>query len=141
MPTPVTIPSARQGSLLARAVFTVANLASGVFLPLINIPTNAIIVSGFLSIDTAFTSATSDGFSIGDQVGVAAATPAAYAASTTAIRAGNLATPIVATGKLYTAPAQSIGVVWTATGTASTVGAGSLVVEYIIDGRQETTFG
>lgn len=129
----------RQEVIAATADFTFADVASGTYAPAVDLPGNAIVVGGHLSIGTIFNSATDDKFSIGDKVGAAAATATTYAAQSADITTPG-AIPIVPTGKKYTEP-STVGVVWTGTGAAPTAGAGRLVVLYIVDGRSAFSQG
>lgn len=136
----LTMKVARQSCIVATCDFTFADLTSGAYAAMISLPANAIVIGGNLAITTLFNSGTDDKFSIGDKVGSAAATATTFAAQSADITATGRAAVIVPTGKLMTS-AGSVGVVWTATGTAATAGTGRLVVEYIIDGRSEFTEG
>lgn len=136
---PIKKLSGRQEVIAATADFTFADVASGVYVPAVDLPGGAIVVGGHLAITTIFNSATDDKFSIGDKVGVAAAAAATYAAQSADITAAG-AVPVVATGKKYAEP-STVGVVWTGTGAAPTAGAGRLTVLYIVDGRAAFTQG
>lgn len=129
----------RQEVIAATADFTFADVASGVYAGAIDVPAGAIVVAGHLAITTIFNSATDDKFSIGDQVGAAAATATTYAAQSADITAAG-AVAIVPTGKKYAEP-STVGVVWTGTGAAPSAGAGRLTVLYIVDGRSAFTQG
>lgn len=129
----------RQEVIAATADFTFADVASGVYAGAIDVPAGAIVVGGHLAITTIFNSATDDKFSIGDQVGAAAATATTYAAQSADITAAG-AVAIVPTGKKYAEP-STVGVVWTGTGAAPSAGAGRLTVLYIVDGRSAFTQG
>lgn len=129
----ITKKPGRQEVIAATADFNYADLTSGAYASAVDLPGNAIVVGGHLAVTTIFNSATDDKFSIGDQVGSAAATANTYAAQSADITAAG-AVPIVATGKKYTEP-STVGVVWTGTGAAPTAGAGRLTVLYIVDGR------
>lgn len=135
----ITKNSGRQEVIAATADFTYADLVSGAYAAAVDLPAGAIVVGGHLAITTIFNSATDDKFSIGDQVGSAAATDTTYAAQSADITAAG-AVPIVATGKKYSEP-STVGVVWTGTGTAPSAGAGRLTVLYIVDGRAEFSQG
>ena len=130
---PIKKLSGRREIIAATADFTFADVApSGVYQAAVDLPAGALVVGGGVSISTAFNSATSDTFSIGDKEGAAAAVGTTYAAA--AARAAGGSNPIVVTGKRYTQPA-TVGVLWTGVGAAPTTGAGRLTVQYIVDGR------
>lgn len=133
MTTAVTFDDGRQNPCATSFPFTFDQLTSAVFVPLIKLPTNAVLISLYAIIDTVFNSATSDTISIGDQPTGASARPTQYAAAVTAQALGKLA-GAAPTGYKYAA-AGSLGIVWTGVGAAPTTGAGRLIVEYIIDGR------
>lgn len=130
---PITKKSGRQEVIAATADFTYADLTSGAYASAVDLPGNAIVVGGHLSITEIFNSGTDDKFSIGDKVGSAAATSTTYAAQSADITAPG-AVAVVPTGKKYAEP-SSVGVVWTGSGAAPTAGAGRLTVLYIVDGR------
>ena len=130
---PITKKSGRQEVIAATADFTYADLVSGAYAAAVDLPGGAIVVGGHLAITTIFNSGTDDKFSIGDKVGAASAANTTYAALSADITVAG-AVPIVATGKKYT-ESSTVGVVWTATGTAATAGVGRLTVLYIVDGR------
>lgn len=136
---PITKKSGRQEVIAATADFTFADVVSGVYAPAVDLPGGAIVVGGHLAITTVFNSATDDKFSIGDQVGSAAATANTYAAQSADVTAPG-AVAIVPTGKKYAEP-STVGVVWTGTGAAPSAGAGRLVVLYIVDGRAAFSHG
>lgn len=129
----------RQCEEVATCDFTYADLTSAAYAAMVDLPLGAIVTGGFLAITTLFDSATTDKFSIGDKIGDANATAATYAAQTADITATGQAVAITPTGIEMTA-ASTVGVVWTGAGTAPSAGAGKLVVRYIIDGREESTF-
>lgn len=130
----ITKLSARQSQLTATADFTYADLTSGAYAAAVDLPLNAIVTGGELVITTLFNSATTDQFSIGDQVGSASAGAATYAAQSADVTATGRAAVIVPIGKKYT-EASTVGIVWTGAGAAPSAGVGRLVVHYIIDGR------
>lgn len=135
----VTKNANRQCAGVATCDFTYADLTSGVYAPCVDLPIGAIVTRGDLFITTLFNSATTDQFSIGDQVGSAAATATTYAAQSADITATGRAAAIVPKG-IKTTDSTTVGVVWTGAGTAPTAGVGVLVVEYIIAGKAEETF-
>ena len=123
----LTPSSARQSIICATASFTYADLATGVETPAVQVPQGAIVLGGFLVIDTAFNSGTSDTLTVGD-----ATTADRYKA---AINGQSAAlTALIPTGLEYTVQ-DSVTVTNTIVGAAPTAGAGRLVLYYIVDGR------
>lgn len=135
----VTKKPARQNTEVATCDFTYADLTSTVYAACVDLPLGAIVTRGDLFITALFNSATTDKFSIGDQVGAAAATATTYSALSADITATGRAVALVPTG-IPTTAATTVGVVWTGDGAAPTAGTGRLVVEYIINGAADTTF-
>ena len=129
---PIKKLSGRQEVIAATADFAFADIVSGVFQAAVDVPAGAMVVGGGLAISTAFNSATSDTFSIGDKEGAAVANGVTYAAA--AARAAGGSNPIVPTGKKYLVPTV-VGVLWTGVGAAPTTGVGRLTVQYVVDGR------
>lgn len=135
----LTKKAARQAPLVATCDFTYADVTSAAYAAMVDLPVNAIVLSGNLAITTIFNSATTDKFSIGDKVGSAVATADTYAAQSADITAAGIVA-IVPTGKKMTS-AGSVGIVWTGDGAAPSAGVGRLTVTYMIDGRSEVTEG
>ena len=135
----ITKKPGRQEVIAATADFTFADVTSGAYEGAVEVPAGAIVVGGHLAITTIFNSGTDDKFSIGDQVGVAAASAATYAAQSADITAPG-AVEIVPTGKKYAEP-STVGVVWTGTGAAPSAGVARLTVLYIVDGRAAFSHG
>jgi hypothetical protein len=129
----------RQCPEVAICEFTYADLTSGSYDAMVDLPLGAIVVGGFLAITELFNSATTDKFSIGDKRGDAAADVDTLAAQSADVTAVGRAAEITPTGEEMTA-ASTVGVVWTGDGTAPTAGAGILVVEYIQADKAESTF-
>lgn len=136
---PITKKPGRQVKASATADFTFADVASAVYAPAVDLPLGAIVVGGSLFVTTLFNSATTDTFSIGSQLGSAAAVATTYSATSADVTATGRAATVVPTG-IKTTEASTVGVVWTGVGTAPSAGVGKLVVDYIIDGKEETTF-
>lgn len=130
---------ARQRAEVATCDFTYADLTSGAYAAMVDLPLGAIVTDGYLAITTLFNSATTDTFSIGDKIGSAAATATTYAATSADVTATGRAAAIVPTGIKMTESA-TVGVVWTGAGAAPTAGVGKLVVEYILAERADSTF-
>lgn len=135
----VTKNSARQCVEVATCDFTYADMTDDTYVAMVDLPLGAIVVGGFLAITTLFDSATDDKFSIGDKRGDASAVKTTYAALSADVTAVGQAAAITPTGEEMTA-ASTVGVVWNGTGAAPSAGAGKLVVEYIIDGKAESSF-
>ena len=136
----LTKKAGRQAPLVATCDFTFADLVSGAYAAMIDLPVNARVIGGDLCLTTIFNSGTDDKFSIGDKVGAAAATAATFAAQSADITATGRAAVVVPIGKVMTSNG-SVGIVWTATGGAATAGVGVLTIQYIIEGRAECTEG
>lgn len=136
----ITKKALRQEVICAFIPFSFADLAglSGVFAPACEVPVSALVLSTRLVMLTAFNSATSDAFSVGDQTLPAAPTPVSFTASA-AVPVG---TPQVgaANGKVYTANAQ-VGITWTGVGAVPTAGNGLLIVEYVSRNRGQFAQG
>lgn len=130
---------ARQAVEVAQCDFTYADVTSGTYAAMVDLPIGAIVTGGYLAITTLFNSATTDTFSIGDKIGSASATATTYAATSADITATGRAAAIVPTGIKMT-DAATVGVVWTGTGAAPSAGVGKLVVEYILAERAESSF-
>ncbi len=124
----ITKDSGRQEVVCADVGFSFDEFgASGVAEAALDLPQNAVVVGGFLVIDTAFDSLTSDTLTVGD-----GDSDDLYVAGIDGTAAALSA--IVPTGKKYTVP-DTIDIKWTGVGTAPTQGAGRLIVEYIVDAR------
>jgi hypothetical protein len=126
--------SGRQDVLVGKCEFTYADLTSGAYEAMVDVPPGAIVIGGFLAITTLFNSGTEDKFKIGKKVGSAAAVPAAYAAQTANITVTGRAATITPDGVEFTSKG-SVGIEWAGTGAAATAGVGVLVVEYILADR------
>lgn len=119
----------RQHPLVAFKRFTYADLVSGSAIGAIDLPGGAIRLRGELVIETAFNSATSDVIAIGD-----AASATALLANTDVTSAGRTAFTGFA-GEVQSVK-EAVTVRWTGAGTAPTQGAGYILVEYAIEGRE-----
>ena len=130
----ITFKPGRQEKIVATVDYTFSDLTSGTAIAAIKLPKGARVLNVTNKIGTAFNSATSDALIIQSNE----STPKAYitiAAGSGALSAG--LTSVAATTNLgfkFTAP-QTVDVKWTGVGTAPTTGDGTLIVEYIIDGR------
>lgn len=129
----ITKKSGRQEVIVASVDFTYADVTDDTYMAAIDLPVNAVVVGGYLAITTLFNSATDDKFSIGEQVGAAAAVKTTYAALSADITAVGIVA-IVPTGVAFTSNG-TVGVVWNGTGTAPSAGAGRLVVQYMVKER------
>lgn len=125
--------SGRQTVLSAIARFTYEDFTSGTALPVIELPPDAVVVGGMFVLETLWNSATSDTFTVGDEVD-----DDEYASGingkTTAY------TALTPTGYQYTAT-KNIVVKWTGVSTAPTQGAGYLIVNYVREGRSNENQG
>lgn len=131
---PITKIPGRQYPSVATAIINFDDTTSGTAAAAIELPVGAIVISGSVDRLTAFNSATSDVLVVGD-----ATTANRYMASTTIATTGRLA--LVPTGFTTTPTQRNVNVTWTGVGTAPTAGQVRLVVEYIVDGREEHTIG
>ena len=123
----ITVDSGRQDLLVADVDFTYADFTSGSPAAAIEVPAGAVVVGGFIVIDTAFDSATSDTIIVGD-----GGDDNRYA---NAVNGASAAlTALTITGYEYT-ETDNIDIQWTGVGAAPSAGAGRLVVHYYVDGR------
>jgi hypothetical protein len=130
----ITLDGARQYPLTAYKDFAYTDLVSGTYAGLVKVPVGARVLGTKVIISTIFNSATTDQFSIGDQPVGSAARPTQYAAQSADVTAVPTQILGVATNYSY-ATGGTVGVLWTGAGAAPTTGAGTLFVEYIIEGR------
>lgn len=126
----ITKKSGRQQVISAYLDFGFADVApSGVGQAAIDLPVGAQVIGGDFVISTAFNSATSDTFTIGD--------------ATLATRYGNAIagaaarTALTVTGYQTTNAEPSVVLKWTGVGAAPTTGAGRLRVDYIVNNRAQ----
>jgi hypothetical protein len=131
---PVTKKAGRQDVIVGTCDFTYADLTSGAYAAMVDVPAGAIVVGGHVAVTTLFNSATTDKFSIGSKVGAGAANDTAYSAQSADITATGLAASVTVSGYKFT-EAGSVGVRWDGAGAAPSAGVGRLVVEYVVDGR------
>jgi len=124
----VTLLPGRQELIVAEAAFGFADLTSATAAASVTVPEGAVVVGGYLIIDTVWNSATSDVMDIGDAGDVDR-----YSATPVDITALG-ATALDVTGFAYTA-LDTIDVIWTGVSTAPTTGDARLVVEYYVEGR------
>lgn len=118
-----------QEPLVAVQRLTQPELPTGKLVAAVFVPPGAIVTGGFISVETAFDSATSDTISVGDAAsGTRYLNGGADNGSTTARVA------LVPTGYQYTT-GKWITVKNVAVGTEGTAGKVLLVVEFIVEGR------
>lgn len=128
----ITKNSNRQDPLVAKADFTFADFNAGAvtattIFAALDLPVNAIVISGHLVVTTAFNSTGAVTASVGD-----GGSAARYLGDTSLKSAAR--TALVPTGYKYTA-GDAIDLDVAIATDASTAGAGYLIVEYIVDGR------
>lgn len=123
----ITKDGGRQYPLWAEVEFAYTDFTSGVSAEAIDLPGNAVVVGGELVITTAFNSATSDTFIVGD-----GAVTNRYANAVNGAAAAR--TALTLTGFRYTTP-DTVDVRWTGVGAAPSAGAGVLRVQYILKNR------
>lgn len=122
---------ARQSVIAAIAVVTAADIASGNPIKLFELPGNAIVVGGMVTVNTAFNDGAASTLKIGDaavnnRYGEPDAKAAAY-------------TGLTLTGFKTTEPTD---VLCTVTGDLdSTEGQATVIVHYVVEGRAEFTQG
>ena len=110
---PITKRAARQQVINAYVDISYADLTSGAAAEAIQLPPNAVVISGFVQTTAAFNSGTSDALVVGDSV-----TANRYLASTS-IRTANAVNALTVTG--YQPTTQShVTVTWTGAGAAPT---------------------
>jgi hypothetical protein len=139
----ITLKPSRQEVISAKVTFVVADLINGTAVPAIQLPANARILDAVLRIETAFASATTDAMTIQNNevtpktLIVIPAVSGTLAINTVASAAGVLSNVVSAASAIgYLNTVQStVDVKWAATGTASTVGAATLEVTYVVENR------
>jgi hypothetical protein len=124
----ITKNAGRQEVISAYVDVALADLTSGAAAAAIDLPPGAVVVGGDVVVDTAFDSGTSDAIVVGD-----ASVANRYLTSTSIAATGR--TALVPTGFKVTAAQPAVAVTWTGVGTAATVGALRLRVDYIVRGR------
>ena len=120
----------RQSPLIARAAFTAADLPGTDFAPALQLPSDAVILRGYLAITTAFGAGTT--VSVGT-----AADDDAYLAATAADATGVTAL----TGGITGAVVADVTMMGLTASAAMADGEGALVVEYIRSSRAQVTEG
>lgn len=130
----ITKKPGRQEKVVAIVDYTFADLTSGTAVAAVNLPANARVLEVINKIGTAFNSGTTDALVVQNNEG----TPKAFitvAAGSGALSAG-LTSRAANTNLGYkNTVVSTIDVKWTGAGTAATTGTGTLIVEYVVDGR------
>lgn len=129
----ITQNSDRQYPLSAYVEFSYADFVSGVYAAAVDMPADAIVVGGDFVITTAFNSATSDTFTVGDDTD-----DDEYGAAINGQTAAR--TALVPTGFQF-AQNGTVGLKWTGAGAAPSAGAGFLHVQYVREGRSNENQG
>lgn len=136
----ITKKPGRQEKVVAIVPYVLANLTSGSAVAAVDLPANARVLEVINKIGTAFNSGTTDALVIQNNE----ATPKAFitvSAGLGALSAG-LTSRAANTNLGYINPvASTIDVKWTGAGTAATTGDGTLIVEYVVDGRSAFSQG
>lgn len=130
----ITKNTARQELVVASVDYVLADLTSATAMPAINLPANARVLAVTNKIGTAFNSGTTDALVIQSSEG----TPKAFITVSAALNSLTAGLTSVAAstnlGFKFTTPV-TIDVKWTGAGTAATTGTGTLMVQYMVDGR------
>jgi hypothetical protein len=129
----ITKDSACQSLIVRHVNINLADLTTDVAVEAMDIPANAVIVSGELVTTEAWNSTTSDVMDVGD------ATSAVRYLTDGNIRALGARVPLVPTG--FTSTGEALKVTWTSGGGTPTTGKVRLEVVYFIIGRADSTFG
>jgi hypothetical protein len=130
---------ARQKGLSAIIEVSQSELATGVAVVALDLPQGATIVGGYVIIDTAFDSVTSDSIDVGFTTPNDTDDPNAYTASPADGQALG-ATALTVTGREALAEEQ-ITITNTAVGTEGTAGQARVVIEYVEAGRHDENYG
>lgn len=127
--------SARQCPIFAYVDINLADLATGVVAPALQLPVGAVVLSGQLITTEAWNSTTSDVLDVGD------VTSATRYLTDGNIRALAARVPLVPTGFVHTATENTLSVTWTSGGGTPTTGKVRLEVTYYVQGRAEFSQG
>lgn len=130
----ITKNSGRQEVIVGMASYSLADLTSGSAVAAVDLPANARILDVYNKIGTAFNSGTTDALVIQSNEG----TPKAYITVSAALNSltAGLTSRAANTNLGFVNPvASTIDVKWTGAGTAATTGTGTLIVQYVVDGR------
>jgi len=125
----ITKNSARQELITAFVDINLADLVTNVAANALDLPPNAIIVSGRLVTTEAWNSTTSDVMDVGD------VTSATRYLTDGNIRALAAVVPLVPTGFIHTTTEKQLTVTWTSGGGTPTTGKVRLEVQYFVKGR------
>ena len=121
--------ASRQSLIAAFVDIALADLATGVAVSALDLPGNAVIVSGAQVTTEAWNSTTSDVLDVGD------ATSATRYLSDGNIRALGARVALVPTGFVHSATQPALTVTWTSGGGVPTTGKVRLEVQYFVKGR------
>ncbi len=130
---PITKKSARQQVINAYVDINYSDITSGAAAAAIQLPANAVVLSGHIDTLTAFNSATSDVLSVGDS-----GSGTRYLSGSNIHGAGTA--NLTRTGYQYTT-ASDITVTWTGAGTAPSAGLVRLWISYVVLGREQFSQG
>lgn len=123
----------RQAPIVAMVEFSIADIAAGVAAPAIDLPPNAIVLSGDVTTLEAWNSTSTDVIDVGD-----AASANRYLNDGN-FRALAARVPLVPTGYVHTG--GPLTVLWASGGGSPDTGKARLTVEYVIKGRSDATHG
>lgn len=130
----ITKKPGRQEKVVAIVDYALADLVNGTAVAAINLPANARVLEVINKINTAFNSGTTDALVIQNNE----STPKAFVTVSAALNSltAGLTSRAANTNLGYknTVP-STIDVKWTGAGTAASTGTGTLIVEYVVDGR------
>lgn len=126
---PITKNSARQEVILAFVDISLADLVSNVAAQAIELPPNAVVLSGQAITTEAWNSTSTDILDVGD------VTSANRYLNDGNIRANGARVPLVPTGFVTTATERWITVTWVSGGGTPTTGKVRLEVQYYVRGR------
>lgn len=130
----ITKKPGRQEKVVAIVDYALADLVSGTAVAAINLPANARVLEVINKVNTAFNSGTTDALVVQNNE----STPKAFVTVSAALNSltAGLTSRAANTNLGYknTVP-STIDVKWTGAGTAATTGSGTLIVEYVVDGR------
>ncbi len=130
----ITKKPGRQEKVVAIVDYALADLVNGTATAAINLPANARVLEVINRIGTAFNSGTNDALVIQNSE----STPKAFITVSAALNSltAGLTSRAANTNLGYKSTTPlTIDVKWTGTGTAATTGTGTLIVEYVVDGR------
>ena len=143
----ITKISGRQEVISARADFVLADLTTGVAVPAIDLPPYARVKKVTLRITEAFNSGTSDALTVQSNEStpktylVIAAASASLPLSKVWDAAAAIAGTTSSNFSFVNPSASTLNILWATVGTAPTTGKGTLLVEYVVDGRAEFSQG